>query len=90
MVAVTRRRGPALEEALLDAAWQELVEKGYAHFTIEGGADRARGGARPPRDRIGRPSGEAVGLEERRGDIRGGLLVDPHRLVHCGDRLHAQ
>lgn len=44
MVAVTRRRGPALEEALLDAAWQELVEKGYAHFTIEGVADRARTG----------------------------------------------
>ena len=54
------------------------------------GAVPVRVGARPPRDRIGRPSGEAVGLEERRGDIRGGLLVDPHRLVHCGDRLHAQ
>jgi AcrR family transcriptional regulator len=44
MVSVTRRRGAALEEALLDAAWQELLEKGYANFTIDGAADRARTG----------------------------------------------
>lgn len=39
--APTRRRGPALEAALLDAAWQELIEKGYAGFTIESVAARA-------------------------------------------------
>ena len=44
MASVTRRRGAALEGALLDAAWQELVEKGYAGFTIDGVADRARTG----------------------------------------------
>ncbi|GAB3570619.1 TetR/AcrR family transcriptional regulator [Spelaeicoccus albus] len=37
-----RRRGAALEAALLDAAWEELIEKGYDHFTIESVADRAR------------------------------------------------
>jgi AcrR family transcriptional regulator len=37
-----RRRGAALEGALLDAAWDELVEKGYDAFTIEAVAERAR------------------------------------------------
>jgi AcrR family transcriptional regulator len=39
---VTRRRGAALEGALLDAAWAELVEKGYDRFTIESVAERAQ------------------------------------------------
>jgi len=37
-----RRRGAALENALLDAAWQELLEKGYESFTIDAVAERAR------------------------------------------------
>ena len=37
----TRRRGEALEHALLDAAWDELHEVGYAGLTIEAVADRA-------------------------------------------------
>jgi AcrR family transcriptional regulator len=37
----TRRRGVALEHALLDAAWQELQESGYAKLTMERVADRA-------------------------------------------------
>ncbi len=37
-----RRRGAALEEALLDAAWQELIDKGYDDFTIEAVAERAQ------------------------------------------------
>ncbi|MFC4243876.1 TetR/AcrR family transcriptional regulator [Gryllotalpicola reticulitermitis] len=37
-----RRRGVALENALLDAAWAELEEKGYDGFTIESVAERAR------------------------------------------------
>jgi AcrR family transcriptional regulator len=36
-----RRRGAALENALLDAAWEELAEKGYSGFTIESVAERA-------------------------------------------------
>src|SRR3546814_11202702 len=38
----TRRRGAALEAALLDAAWAELLGGGYSAFTIEGVAVRAR------------------------------------------------
>lgn len=45
-LAGTRRRGPALEEALLDAAWDELRAVGYAKLTMEGVAQRA-GTSRP-------------------------------------------
>ncbi len=37
----TRRRGPALEAALLDAAWAELQSVGYGALTMEAVADRA-------------------------------------------------
>lgn len=37
----TRRRGEALEAALLDAAWAELQSSGYAGLTMEAVADRA-------------------------------------------------
>jgi AcrR family transcriptional regulator len=36
-----RRRGEALEGALLDAAWQELQEGGYSALTYDGVAARA-------------------------------------------------
>ena len=42
----TRRHGEALECALLDAAWDELVEGGYAAFTMDAVAARA-GTSRP-------------------------------------------
>tara|TARA_Y100000588_G_C14124542_1_gene868756 strand:+ start:138 stop:737 length:600 start_codon:yes stop_codon:yes gene_type:complete len=42
----TRRRGAELEEALLEAAWQELEERGYAGLTMENIATRA-GTSRP-------------------------------------------
>lgn len=38
---VRRRRGAALEEALLTAAWAEITEAGYAAFTIDAVAVRA-------------------------------------------------
>ncbi|ARR55165.1 TetR family transcriptional regulator [Rhizorhabdus wittichii DC-6] len=38
----TRRRGAALEGALLEAAWAELLRCGYSAFTIEGVALQAR------------------------------------------------
>ncbi len=41
-----RRRGEALEDALLDAAWQELAERGYDELTIDAVATRA-GTSRP-------------------------------------------
>ncbi|MEM6107932.1 TetR/AcrR family transcriptional regulator [Mycobacterium sp. 050272] len=40
--APQRRRGAALENALLNAAWDELDERGYDDFTIDGVAARAR------------------------------------------------
>lgn len=39
-----RRRGPELESALLDAAWDELVHAGYASLTMESVAARAHTG----------------------------------------------
>lgn len=39
-----RRRGPQLESALFDAAWDELVEIGYARLTMESVAARAHTG----------------------------------------------
>jgi AcrR family transcriptional regulator len=41
-----RRRGNALEEAILGAAWAELLDRGYAGFTMERVAKRA-GTSRP-------------------------------------------
>ncbi|MER7182412.1 TetR/AcrR family transcriptional regulator [Streptomyces hyaluromycini] len=38
----TRRRGAALESALLAAAWDELMENGYERLTMEAVAERAR------------------------------------------------
>lgn len=39
-----RRRGAALEAAILDATWAELSEVGYQRLTMEGVAARARTG----------------------------------------------
>jgi AcrR family transcriptional regulator len=39
---VERRRGKALEDAVLDAAWSELLDGGYAKFTMEAVAARAQ------------------------------------------------
>lgn len=41
---VQRRRGADLEDAILEAAYAELSEVGYAAFTVEGVAARARTG----------------------------------------------
>jgi AcrR family transcriptional regulator len=37
----TRRRGKTLENAILEMAWNELLDHGYTNFTIEGVAKRA-------------------------------------------------
>ncbi len=39
-----RRRGPALEGAILESAWAELSNAGYASFSVEAVAARARTG----------------------------------------------
>ncbi len=41
-----RRRGTVLENAILDAVWSELEERGYAALTLEAVAERA-GTSRP-------------------------------------------
>jgi AcrR family transcriptional regulator len=41
---VLRKRGAALEEAILEAAYTELSEVGFTAFTVEGVAARARTG----------------------------------------------
>jgi AcrR family transcriptional regulator len=41
---VQRKRGAALEDAILEAAWDELTEVGYTAFSVEGVACRARTG----------------------------------------------
>jgi AcrR family transcriptional regulator len=41
-VSLTRRRGQELENALLDAAYAELIEGGLAAFTLDGVAARAQ------------------------------------------------
>ena len=43
---IGRRRGVQLEDAILDAAWAELLERGYPALTLEGVAKRA-GTSRP-------------------------------------------
>ena len=39
-----RKRGAALEDAIMDAAWDELTEVGYTASSVEGVAARARTG----------------------------------------------
>lgn len=39
--AGSRRRGAALESAILDAAWDQLLEAGYEKFTIDAVASRS-------------------------------------------------
>src|SRR6187551_7596 len=43
-MTATRRRGPALEDAILDAGWDQLTSAGYAGFTFEALAERAKTG----------------------------------------------
>ena len=43
-MTATRRRGAALEGAILDAGWDQLMEGGYPGFTFEAIAERARTG----------------------------------------------
>ncbi len=64
-----RRRGTALENAILDAAWAELVEHGYADMTLESVAKRA-GTSRP----VLQPS---LAKSHQTCDSRSGPLLRP-------------
>jgi len=41
MKKAIRRRGETLENAILEAAWDDLLDHGYTNFTIDGVAKRA-------------------------------------------------
>ena len=43
-MTATRRRGAALEGAILDAGWEQLMAGGYPGFTFEAVAERAKTG----------------------------------------------
>lgn len=43
-MTTTRRRGTALEDAILTAGWEQLLDGGYAGFAIETIAERAKTG----------------------------------------------
>jgi AcrR family transcriptional regulator len=87
----TRRRGEALEHALLDAAWDELQAVGYAGLTIEAVADRA-GTSRAVLYRRWRSRPDLVIAAMRRhrpllsgeipdtGSLRGDVLALLHRM----------
>jgi AcrR family transcriptional regulator len=74
-----RRRGADLEAALLDAAWEELTERGYARLTIESVAARADT-SRPVFAR--RWEGKA---ELAIAAIRQQMAKSPLRVNECGD-----
>jgi AcrR family transcriptional regulator len=81
-----RRRGPELEAALLDAAWDELAEFGFAALTMESVAARVHTGIAvlyrrwPNKDELVLAAikhyGEARPVETPdTGDLRGDLLA---------------
>ena len=81
-----RRRGVELEDAILDAAWDQLVQNGYAEFTIDAVAARA-GTSRtvvyrrwPTRQELVRAAIARAGLRDRpatpdTGTLRGDLIA---------------
>lgn len=92
-----RRRGAALEKALLDAAWEELTDNGYARFTMDAVVQRA--GTSPPvlyrrwsdRDELVRAAIAHV-LERSRVDVpdTGSLREDVLTLMRTINTTRAQ
>ncbi|GAA1950775.1 TetR/AcrR family transcriptional regulator [Microbacterium deminutum] len=86
--AARRRRGQALEDAILDAAWAQLVEGGYGNFTVDAVADRAETSRSviyrrwPDRDELVRAA-IAFGLRRTRIDVpdTGSLREDAIELL---------
>jgi AcrR family transcriptional regulator len=75
----TRRRGADLEEAILEAAWAEMAERGWAEFTIAGVARRC-GTAKPV---IYRRWDNRVDLA--RSMLERAIHVDPPQTTSSGD-----
>lgn len=89
---MTRRRGPALEATILDAAWAELQAVGYAKVTMEGVAARARTGKQvlyrrwPNRAQlvvaaIRHVTGAMAGEAPNTGDLRTDVLAVLERMA---------
>lgn len=94
-----RRRGATLEQAILDAAWEELTQVGYRDLTIEGVAARAHTGKQaiyrrwPGRARLviaamrehaPAYSGELPDTGELRGDVLELLRRAAARMMELG------
>jgi len=82
----TRRRGAVLEQAILDAAWEEVDDHGWEGFTTEAVATRAgtakaviyrrwRNRVELAEEMLRRTSGSARGTFEPSGDLRADLLT---------------
>jgi len=94
----TRRRGDELEAAILEAAWAELVDRGYSGMTFESVAERAQT-SKPVLYRRW-PTKEALmiaalghrGIMRRRepedtGTLRGDLIAALQNLNRIGDSM---
>lgn len=84
--AGTRRRGAALEEVILEAAWEELKEVGFANLTVANVAVRAQTGKQvlyrrwPNRARlalaaINHHAEPPLAVPEDTGSLRGDILA---------------
>ena len=87
-----RRRGPALEHSILEAAWDELSEVGYPRLTMEGVAARAHTGKQvlyrrwPSRAElvvaaIREHTGSILDVVPDTGSLRGDMLAVLHRMI---------
>jgi len=96
-----RRRGETLETALLDAAWSELVERGYDELTIDAVATRAETSRavlyrRWPGKKdlvlaalVHQAKTEAVDIPDT-GSLRGDIVALMHEVNKVRPRLVAQ
>jgi AcrR family transcriptional regulator len=81
-----RRRGADLEEAILDAAWEQLTTEGYGHFTIDTVAARART-SKPVLYRRWKTSDELLRAAIRHRGARTAVPDDPDTGTLRGDFL---
>ena len=99
-MAGTRRRGEELEATILDAAWAEIIEHGYARLTMEGVAARAHTGKqviyRRWTDRaslaiaaVRHTLGPLVPEVPQTGSLRGDLLALMRRMADRGRHYRA-
>lgn len=97
-MTTTRRRGSALEDAILRAGWEQLVEAGYPGLTYEAVAERARTGKAalyrrwPDKETLLLAVLEHAHLETRpdvpdTGSLRGDMLAALRAANRLGDMV---